>query len=99
MIKESKINHDQGNIWRTPVNYERFPKPKGKIHIFPERCKECNYCTNYCPNEVLERSTSVNVYGYHPVRVKKGKEDSCVACGMCQTICPDFAIFVTEVRQ
>jgi len=85
-------------MWREPVNYEKFPIPRGEVHIFSERCKECNYCTNYCPNEVLERSPSVNTHGYHPVRVKEDKRDSCVACGMCQAICPDFAIYVTEVQ-
>ncbi|MCW6159321.1 MAG: 4Fe-4S binding protein [Thermoplasmatales archaeon] len=98
MIKEPKISENQREIWREPLNFGRFAVPKGEIHIFPERCKECNYCTNYCPNQVLERSPEVNVYGYHPVRVREDKKDSCVACGMCQSICPDFAIFVKEVK-
>jgi 2-oxoglutarate ferredoxin oxidoreductase subunit delta len=98
MLKEPKISDDQREIWREPINYEKFFKPRGEVHIIPERCKECNYCTNYCPKDVLERSPTVNSHGYHPVRVRPGKEDSCVACGMCQTICPDFAIFIREVQ-
>lgn len=98
MIKEPKIQQNQVEIWRSPVNLSNYHTSKGVLHIIPERCKECNYCTNYCPKEVLERSPETNSHGYHPVRVRPGKEDSCVACGMCQTICPDFAIFVTEVQ-
>ncbi|MCL4411844.1 MAG: 4Fe-4S binding protein [Candidatus Thermoplasmatota archaeon] len=98
MIKENKPNLSQDEIWREPVNLALFRKPQGKVHVIAERCKECNYCTNYCPNEVLERSTNTNSHGYHYVQVKAGKESSCVNCGMCQTICPDFAIFVTEVQ-
>lgn len=98
MLKEPKISETQREIWREPVNYDRFVKPRGEVHIIAERCKECNYCTNYCPEEVLERSPDLNGHGYHPVRVKEGKENACVACGMCQAICPDFAIFVREVQ-
>lgn len=98
MIKVIITTEEQGQIWREPVNFNRFSKPKGEIHIVTERCKECNYCINYCPKDVLERSLSTNTHSYHPVRVKEDKNDSCVACGMCQTICPDFAIFVTEAK-
>jgi NAD-dependent dihydropyrimidine dehydrogenase PreA subunit len=30
--------------------------------------------------------------------VKAGKEDSCVGCGMCTDVCPEFAIFTVEVK-
>ena len=26
--------------------------------------------------------------------VVAGKEDACIACGYCQSVCPDFAIYV-----
>ncbi|MEM4256156.1 MAG: 4Fe-4S binding protein [Thermoplasmata archaeon] len=83
---------------RIPNNLKKFKNPKGKIHIIKERCKECGYCWTYCPKEVLEKSDYVNKNGYHPPKIKSGKEDSCVACGMCESICPDFAIFVEEIK-
>lgn len=95
------LNLDSEYIYKTnriPINIKNFKVPMGKIHVIQERCKECGYCWTYCPKEVLEKSEAVNKNGYHPPRVKKGKENSCVACGMCEAICPDFAIFVEEVK-
>ncbi|MCI4434735.1 MAG: 4Fe-4S binding protein [Thermoplasmata archaeon] len=86
------------NTGRAPINIHAFKVPLGKVHIIKERCKECGYCWTYCPKEVLEKSDYVNKNGYHPPRIKKGKESACVACGMCEAICPDFAIFVEEIK-
>ncbi|MEM4545564.1 MAG: 4Fe-4S binding protein [Nitrososphaerota archaeon] len=74
-------------------------RPKGIVHIIPDRCKECMYCIEFCPHSVLEKSDKINYKGFHYPRVKPGKEDSCVACGICELICPDFAIFVKEVDE
>ncbi len=69
-------------------------KPKrGIIHIIKDRCKECGFCVEYCPNDVLELSDEFNIKGYHPPFVKN--EDDCIYCQLCETICPEFAIFVT----
>lgn len=51
---------------------------------------------NYCPKKVLEKSTVFNKQGYRPPKIKDGMEAECVACKMCETICPEFAIFVSE---
>jgi len=69
-------------------------KPKrGIIHIIKDRCKGCGFCVEYCPNDVLELSDEFNIKGYHPPFVKN--EDDCIYCQLCETICPEFAIFVT----
>jgi 2-oxoglutarate ferredoxin oxidoreductase subunit delta len=36
-------------------------------------------------------SDDFNSKGYHPPCV--AKEDTCVNCGFCEMICPDFAIY------
>ena len=80
--------------WENPFGQ---PKPKtvhGDIHIIANRCKGCNFCIEYCPKGVLEVSSEFNEKGYHPPYV--AKPDLCCFCGLCQVICPDFAIFVTE---
>jgi 2-oxoglutarate ferredoxin oxidoreductase subunit delta len=82
---------------REPINLNRFPTPKGQVYIIPERCKECNYCWTFCPQEVLELSDETNLSGYRHPRVKRGKENDCVNCGMCTWICPEFAIYTVEV--
>jgi 2-oxoglutarate ferredoxin oxidoreductase subunit delta len=66
---------------------------KGKIHIKKDRCKGCAFCVEYCPKDVLEMSEEFNVKGYHPPFVRD--EDACVYCQLCESICPEFAIFVT----
>lgn len=66
---------------------------KGDIHIARDRCKGCGFCVEYCPKDVLELSEEFNVKGYHPPHIKN--EDDCLYCQLCETICPEFAIFVT----
>jgi len=85
-----------GAITREPINLSKFWKPLARVYIIPERCKECDYCWTFCPNEVLEMSDEINAAGYRHPRVKAGKENECVNCGMCQAICPEFAIYAKE---
>jgi len=86
-------------IVRTPVNLDHFQTPKGRVFVIPERCKECNYCWTFCPQEVLELGEDTNPNGYRHPRVKPGKENDCVNCGMCTWICPEFAIYTIEVSR
>ncbi len=66
---------------------------KGEIHIARDRCKGCGFCVEYCPKDVLEMSQEFNVKGYHPPVVKD--PDNCLYCKLCETICPEFALYVT----
>jgi 2-oxoglutarate ferredoxin oxidoreductase subunit delta len=75
------------------VYFGDLKQKKGKIHILKERCKGCGFCVEYCPKDVLEMSDEFNIKGYHPPFVKD--EDKCLYCQLCETICPEFAIFVT----
>ena len=86
-----------GVITREPVNSAKFTRPVAQVYIIPERCKECNYCWTFCPNDVLEMSEEINANGYRHPRVKPGKENDCVNCGMCMVVCPEFAIYTREV--
>jgi 2-oxoglutarate ferredoxin oxidoreductase subunit delta len=83
-----------GKFWRRPLDYDKLEIPQGEIHIIKERCKGCGFCVEYCPKDVLELSAEFNTKGYHPPQVVK--ENTCVHCGLCEMICPEFAIFVTE---
>ena len=81
-------------FWRKPLDLDELTVVRGDVHILKERCKGCGFCVEYCPEEVLTLSHEFNKKGYHPPVTVEGKE--CVMCRLCELICPDFAIFVTE---
>ncbi len=73
--------------------FGKLKSPQGDIHIIKEQCKGCGFCVEYCPQDVLEISEEFNKKGYHPPRIKN--EQNCIACRLCEMMCPEFAIFVT----
>lgn len=85
------------NVGRQPMDLAAAKVPVGQVHVIVERCKQCNFCINYCPTKVLEYSTDINAKGYHYPIVAAGKESACVHCRFCDLICPELAIFTTEV--
>ena len=81
-------------FWRIPLDTEEIDVTRGIIHILEDRCKECEYCIEFCPRDVLALSTEFNRRGYHPPVVIK--PDDCVNCHYCEIICPEFAIYSVE---
>ncbi len=81
---------------RIPLNRNETLRPVGEVHIDKDLCKGCGFCIEFCPMGVLEFSDSINKQGYQYPRVKPGKEGDCVACGMCERVCPELAIEVRE---
>ena len=71
--------------------------PRGEVHVIAERCKQCGYCLQYCPTKVLVYSEDVNAKGYHYPVVAGDKSDACVHCRFCDLICPELAIYTTEI--
>ncbi|MDY7039731.1 MAG: 4Fe-4S binding protein [Chloroflexota bacterium] len=80
--------------WRKPLDIATIRVPHGQIHVIRERCKGCGWCVAYCPRKVLEVSNEFNSKGYHPPCVVN--EVACVSCGLCEMICPEFAIYRVE---
>ena len=80
--------------WRDPLDSGQIEAPRGEVHILGDRCKGCAFCVEYCPLQVLEMSRDFNRKGYHPPEVVDA--DACVNCGLCEMICPEFAIFCIE---
>ncbi len=81
-------------LWRKPLDAEKIKKPKAKIQIIRDLCKGCDFCIQFCPKEVLEKSDQLNKRGVYPPKVVD--ENKCALCGFCMAICPDFAIFTIE---
>ena len=81
-------------LWRKPLDIEKIKVPAGEVHIIKDQCKGCRFCIEYCPKDVLEDSEEFNRRGVHPPKVKDNA--SCIFCGFCEAVCPDFAIFCVE---
>ncbi|MEN6389951.1 MAG: 4Fe-4S binding protein [Syntrophomonas sp.] len=73
------------------------PMEKANFYIFPEYCKGCGLCKEKCPNDTLIWSDKLGVYGTPTVTPKD--EDSCIACRICEMVCPDCAIKIERIRK
>jgi 2-oxoglutarate ferredoxin oxidoreductase subunit delta len=69
---------------------QRCRIPRGRVTIFPNWCKGCNLCIEFCPTDVLEQGDDGRVIVAHP--------EQCTACRWCERHCPDFAIFVSDLE-
>lgn len=78
--------------WRTPLDHGKVRPSHGEVHVMKDRCKGCTFCIKFCPLQVLEESEEFNRKGYHPVYA--ANPDACLGCGLCEIICPEFAIIV-----
>jgi 2-oxoglutarate ferredoxin oxidoreductase subunit delta len=73
------------------------PMIKATYHIFPQYCKGCGLCIEKCPNDVLIWSEKLGVYGTPSVKPKD--KESCIACMICQLVCPDCAILIEKTKK
>jgi 2-oxoglutarate ferredoxin oxidoreductase subunit delta len=69
---------------------------RAEIHVIEDRCKGCGICIEICQAGVLERSENTNCEGHSYPVVKNAK--TCLGCGMCEMLCPDFAIWITVIE-
>ena len=81
-------------IKHEPLDRNSLKHPKAEIHLLKDQCKGCGYCIEYCPKKVFEESDEINARGVHPPRIVD--ENRCIVCGFCNTVCPDFAVYVVE---
>ena len=83
--------------WRKALDQGQVKPSRGQIEILKERCKGCRFCIEFCPKQVLEESAEFNSKGYHPSYAAHSEE--CVNCGLCELLCPEFAIRVTPLEE
>ncbi len=72
----------------------RFEGPKGWFNVSPDLCKGCGLCKEKCPTDVLDWSKELGVYGT-PI-MGPAKLEQCIACGICELVCPDAAILIEK---
>ncbi len=42
-----------GTSIRRPLDSAAVRIPDGQVYVIPERCKGCNFCIEFCPEQVL----------------------------------------------
>jgi 2-oxoglutarate ferredoxin oxidoreductase subunit delta len=78
------------------MKFGKLKPAYGRVIINPNWCKGCGFCVAYCPTGALEMSEGYNAKGYHPPMVKSAED--CRDCKFCEKVCPEFAIFVTSIK-
>lgn len=81
---------------RIPLDWRAAVVPRGRVYVIPSRCKECRFCIDFCPRDVLVMSADTNPKGYHYPTIAPGKEEACVHCEFCSLVCPEYAIYTVE---
>jgi len=61
-----------------------------KVVFFNRWCKKCEVCVSFCPKDALAMGEDDHPYLANP--------DRCNSCGLCEVLCPDFAITVTQKK-
>lgn len=81
------------------VTFEVITKTSGKgiFHLFPSLCKGCGLCIEKCPVKTIGWSEELGLFGTPVVEPGHGKP--CIACGKCETICPDCAILIEKAEK
>ena len=80
--------------WK-PVKYQ---SGTGIFHLFPNLCKGCGLCVEKCPVDTIGWSKKLGVYGTPSVEPGHGDKD-CIACGICELVCPDCAILIEKIKK
>jgi len=70
---------------------------KAVFHLFPGLCKGCGLCREKCPTDVIVWSDRLGIYGTPTVKAKD--RDSCIACLICEQVCPDCAIKIERKKR
>lgn len=78
------------------VEFKAITKENGKgiFNLFPGLCKGCGLCIEKCPVSTIGWAKELGVFGTPVVEPGHGKP--CIACGMCQRVCPDCAILIQK---
>lgn len=66
-------------------------KAPSKVHIDETKCKGCELCVYYCPQETLVMAKYVSDRGFVPAIVV---QDNCTGCQECARVCPDVCITI-----
>ena len=74
--------------WSYP---DRSEHPDDDVFIYGPWCKSCGICYSMCPQGVLTADKAG--------RPVVSKPEACIACYLCEMLCPDLAITVYKERK
>lgn len=57
-------------------------------------CKGCRLCVGACPVQAIEPLDEINKKGYKVISIN---QETCIGCGQCYTICPDYVFTISTV--
>jgi 2-oxoglutarate ferredoxin oxidoreductase subunit delta len=72
----------------TSPSSDRAPSRSNHVEINLKWCKSCSICVAFCPTDALTADDTGTPEFSHP--------DKCTACGLCEMMCPDFAVEVQK---
>jgi len=75
-------------VWRYP---SRDQHPDADIFVYEAWCKRCGICSEMCPAGVFESDETGRPILANP--------DACIACYLCENLCPEMAITVYKERK
>ena len=55
-----------------------------ELAIYPEWCKGCGVCVEFCPKGALKLDSG---------KIVIANLKQCAKCGICEKLCPDYAIY------
>lgn len=68
-----------------------LPRTRGTVEIDPAKCKGCELCVAYCPEDTLAMGQTLSPRGFVLPYIA---QDNCTGCQQCARVCPDVAIQV-----
>lgn len=77
--------------WFAGVGSETVARLRATVVIDEERCKGCDLCVVFCPENVLEMTHRTNRLGYAIAELVRA---GCTGCEICGRVCPDTAITI-----
>jgi len=58
-----------------------------QLEINTSWCKGCGICVAFCPKKILKLNNG---------KVQIADPENCLTCGLCENLCPDFAIYLVQ---
>ena len=96
----SKNDHNDGGVnfqnetLAYSTRHRQVPRPSWRSAHHPGALQGMRTLRALLSRHVLERSDQMNEKGYHPPRAVR--PERCVACRLCELLCPEFCIYVVE---